>query len=87
MKEIILAAILASNIYPTAGKIVDADVLEDSVTFETASGMLYEFGGIEDWVVGDTVAAIMYDNETSYDVTDDIILSARYAGNDGNGKF
>ena len=80
MKELILAAILAGNIYPISGKIVTVDALEDTVTFQTESGMLYAFSGTEDWMIGDNVAAIMWDNDTLEDVTDDAIMTVRYTG-------
>ena len=80
MKELILAAILAGNIYPISGKVVTVDALEDTVTFQTESGMLYEFSGTEDWMIGDNVAAIMWDNDTQEDVTDDAIMTVRYTG-------
>jgi hypothetical protein len=78
MKELILAAILAGNIYPISGKVVTVDALEDTVTFQTESGMLYAFSGTEDWMIGDNVAAIMWDNDTPEDVTDDAIMTVRY---------
>ena len=82
MKSMILALILAANIYPLSGKVVELNTIEDTVTFETESGMLYGFYGVEDWMIGDHVAAIMYDNETPNDVTDDEILTVRYTGYD-----
>lgn len=87
MKELILTLILAANIYPTSGKVVKLDALEDTVTFETSSGILYEFYGVEDWFIGDYVAAIMYDNGTPRTVLDDEILSVRYTGFDGYGEY
>lgn len=80
MKELILAAILAGNIYPISGKVVTVDVPEDAVTFRTQSGMLYAFSGTEDWMIGDNVAAIMWDSGTPDDVRDDEIMSVRYTG-------
>lgn len=82
MKELILTLILTANIYPTSGKVVKLNALEDTVTFETSSGLLYEFYGIEDWYLGDHVAAIMYDNGTPETVVDDEIMSVRYTGYD-----
>ena len=52
----------------------------DVVTMETATGYVYEMTGAEDYETGDLVALIMDDNGTPNDITDDIIITARYSG-------
>lgn len=66
--------------YPTAGVVVALDETIDLVTFSTASGILYEFYGIEDLEVGDIVAATMDDNGTPDNVLDDKVIDTKYAG-------
>lgn len=66
--------------YPTAGVVVALDEATDLVTFSTASGLLYEFYGIEDLEVGDIVAATMDDNGTPDNVLDDKVIDTKYAG-------
>lgn len=68
------------EIYPEAFVIDEIDKESDLVYIKTAAGMIYSFKGVEDWMVGDIVAAIMSDNGTPRDIRDDIIISTRYAG-------
>lgn len=76
----LLVALIAScGLYPTQGTVCEVDYQTDTVTFSTATGMLYSFHGAEDWETGDRLAAIMFDNYTE-DVTDDAIITARYCG-------
>ncbi len=69
-----------STTYPLAGIVVSADRSSDTVTFETASGMLYSITECEDWEPGDLIACTMDDNGTPEDVTDDVITEYRYSG-------
>ncbi len=76
-----VAALTASNtIYPTTAVITDINEQNDIVTMSTASGLVYQFEGIEDYYTGDLVACLMFDNGTPDNVRDDIILSHRYTG-------
>ena len=68
----------AELIYPAS--MVVTDVRGDVVTMETATGHIYEMDGAEDWSPGDLAALIMWNNGTPDDVTDDVIISARYSG-------
>lgn len=70
----------SAQTYPTAGVVVALDEAADLVTFSTASGLLYEFYGIEDLEVGDIVAATMDDNGTPDNVLDDKVIDTKYAG-------
>lgn len=73
-----LAAIIAAGlIYPTTMQVTD--ISGDVVTLETATGFVYQFTGAEDYCENDLVSCIMFSNGTT-DITDDIILAARYSG-------
>ena len=65
--------------YPLAGTVTGLDQGANVVTFTDGAGNDWEFYGTEDWMIGDGVAALMDDNGTAI-VTDDVIVSARYAG-------
>lgn len=68
-----------SELYANCGTVTAIDRENDSVTFTDSTGHAWMFSGVEDWQLGDTVAAIMNDNGTT-NVTDDIIVSVRYCG-------
>lgn len=68
-----------SELYANCGTVTAIDRENDSVTFTDSTGHAWMFSGVEDWQLGDTVAAIMNDNGTA-NVTDDIIVSVRYCG-------
>ncbi len=72
------AALIATNsLYPAAMEITE--ISGDVVTMETATGYTYTMTGSEDYMEGDLVSLIMFDNGTEV-ITDDIIVSARYSG-------
>lgn len=71
------AITVTSTFYPAIMEITN--ISGDVVTMETATGHVYEMTGAEDYMTGDLVALIMDDNGTP-EVTDDKIISARYAG-------
>lgn len=80
MKKLLatIAAIIAAGlIYPTT--MIVTDVSGDLVTMETATGFVYQFTGAEDYSENDLVSCIMFSNGTT-NITDDIILAARYSG-------
>ena len=80
MKKLLatIAAIIAAGlIYPTTMQVID--ISGDVVTLETATGFVYQFTGAEDYSENDLVSCIMFSNGTT-DITDDIILTARYSG-------
>lgn len=72
----IAAVIAAGLIYPTT--MVVTDVSNDLVTMETATGFVYQMQA-DDYEKGDLVSLVMFSNGTS-NITDDIILTARYSG-------
>ena len=79
MKKLLatIAAIIAAGlIYPAT--MVVTDVSNDLVTMETATGFVYQMHA-DDYEKGDLVSLVMFSNGTT-DITDDIILAARYSG-------
>lgn len=79
MKKLLatIAAIIAAGlIYPTT--MIVTDVSGDLVTMETATGFVYQMHA-DDYEKGDLVSLVMFSNGTT-DITDDIILTARYSG-------
>ena len=77
---IIAGIILAtSHLYPMSGVVTAIDREADFVTVETQNGHMWEFYGAEDWMEGDVCALMMNDMGTA-EVTDDMIVSARYCG-------
>lgn len=72
----IAAVIAAGLIYPAT--MIVTDVSGDLVTMETATGFVYQMQA-DDYEKGDLVSLVMFSNGTT-DITDDIILAARYSG-------
>ena len=70
------ALIAAGTIYPATMKVTS--IQGGIARMETSTGHIYEMDA-EDYDIDDIVSLIMFDNGTE-DITDDIILSARYAG-------
>ena len=75
---VITAAATAGTIYPTT--CIATDTSNNIVTMSTASGLEYQFEGVEDYEPGDLIGCIMFDNFTPDDVTDDVIIAHRYTG-------
>lgn len=71
-----MALISAGTIYPETMKVTS--IQGGIARMETSTGHIYEMDA-EDYEVDDLVSLIMFDNGTP-EVMDDIILSARYAG-------
>lgn len=76
----IIALLAALGLNPLTARITDLDRTTDTVTIETATGIRFAFYGCEDYCVGDYVSAILYDNGTKGNATDDIIVSVHYSG-------
>lgn len=72
----IAAVIAAGLIYPATMQVTD--VSNDLVTLATSTGFIYQMHA-DDYEKGDLVSLVMFSNGTT-DITDDIILSARYSG-------
>lgn len=95
MKKIALAAMLLvgagimagpaaapeapAGLYPLSGTVTGLDRDADVVEWTDGSGNIWSMTGTEEWMIGDGVAAIMDDNGTAI-VTDDAIVSVRFAG-------
>ena len=65
------------NLYPTCGQIISIE--ENLVIVEDLSGNAWTFCGSEDWAIGDIVAMIM-DNMNTSTIYDDEIIDIRYCG-------
>lgn len=74
------AASAETGFYAKAGRIIEFNPAEDEVFFVDGCGLVWCFEGIEDWDIGDIVAALMWDSGTPEDVLDDLILDVEYAG-------
>lgn len=88
MKKLIITALLSASLlgafdnskeYPTCGKIVSVNYETDVAVFEDFNGFQWGFYGVEDWMVGDTIAVIMNDQGTPT-IFDDVIVDAKYCG-------
>lgn len=66
--------------YPTIFKVTEIDELNDMLYLTDFCGNLWLTTGIEDYEIGDIVAAIMDDNDTDGTIYDDIIVTMRYCG-------
>jgi len=65
------------NLYPACGQIISIE--ENLVIVEDLSGNAWTFCGSEDWAIGDIVAMIM-DNMNTSTIYDDEIVDIRYCG-------
>lgn len=68
-----------AELYPMTARVYMVDEFTDTVTVETFTGFLFSFEGVEDWAEGDCCALIMDDFGTA-EISDDLIVSARYSG-------
>ena len=76
---IVCLLLMQGIIYPTAAVVTAVDYETGIVTVEKSTGFVYTFEGVEDLVVGDVMALVMYSNGTPT-IEDDVIISARYSG-------
>ena len=67
------------NVLVRVGTIVEIDEENDVVVVMDTVGMLWEFEGIEDYMLDDTVALLMDKNNTET-IFDDIIVRVFYVG-------
>ena len=72
---------LASSgiIYPMTTVVDKCDTQTDKIFFRDTNGNRWCEKEIEDWCEGDLAALLMFNNFTE-DISDDIILGARYNG-------
>lgn len=66
-------------IYPQSGIVTNVDYKNNIVTFQTFSGIEYQFNDCDDWIINDCVSCIMFTNYTD-NVYDDIIIKYEYDG-------
>ncbi len=69
----------ANNVLVRVGTIVEIDEENDVVVVMDTVGMLWEFEGIEDYALDDTVTLLMDRNNTET-IFDDIIIRVFYVG-------
>lgn len=69
----------APEVYPMAVTVVDISEALDVVTVKDSNENLWQFHGVEDYMVGDVVACIVDTNGTP-EIKDDIIIQTRYNG-------
>lgn len=74
--SVVLGLIASGTIYPEAMTVTE--VRGGVAVMETATGNVFEMFA-DDYDIGDLVAVVMFSNGTE-SVTDDVILTARYAG-------
>lgn len=74
-----ISLISSGMIYSQTYIVTDVNHEQDIVTIESCTGYTYEFIGTEDYMQGDIVSCIMYNNQTD-NITDDVILNIRYSG-------
>jgi hypothetical protein len=67
------------EIYPRTMVVSEINAETDTVILTDTVGYVWEFCGVEDWEVGDICSCIMDTNGTE-NITDDIIVDARYNG-------
>ena len=77
--SLVVAMVAANIIYPLTGIVTEVNYSENTVTIECANGNEFQFYGCEDYVIGDLVGCIMYNNKTEI-VYDDEILGCCYVG-------
>lgn len=68
-----------SNLYPATFTVIATDKETDTLTLEDFNGNIWIYEGIEDWLEGDTAAALMNSNGTPT-IYDDSIIQLRYTG-------
>ena len=69
----------APEVYPMAVTVVDISEALDVVTVKDSNENLWQFHGVEDYMVGDVVACIVDTNGTP-EIKDDVIIQTRYNG-------
>ena len=69
---------VTKHLYPGIGIIYNIDQNMD-IVYYTDGVNNWSFYGSDDWMIGDTILTIMYDNCTQNTVKDDIIVSIKYS--------
>lgn len=76
---VMICYVASAEIYPQAFVVSEVSYEENTILLVDYNGEGWLWKGIEDYEVGDIIAAIMDDNETET-IYDDIIVIIRYAG-------
>jgi len=83
MKILIITLLLLtlnrSHDYPQTFVVTEVNQAADTITLQDFSGNIWTWEGAEDWMEGDTAAAIMNDNGTA-EIYDDTIKQLQYTG-------
>lgn len=66
-----------TSVYAKHGIVTRLDRDADVVTFTDSVGNDWSFYGVEDWMIGDGVSAVMNDNGTD-NIFDDEVVNVRY---------
>jgi len=75
--SMLLTFILSFNIYPTVLVVSDLDYENEICVFENSIGIQYRpEGSLECQEIGDVFGAIMRDNNTPADISDDYVVFA-----------
>ena len=74
---ILMGVTACAEIYPTTFVVIN--ISNNIVSMEDYNGNVWEWEGVEDWMCGDIVSAIMDDNNTAI-IYDDTIITIRYSG-------
>lgn len=77
---VICSASAISEFYPRCAMVTEIDETEDLVTVEDFAGVIWQFYGVEDFIVGDLVAMLLWDCGTPDSIFDDEIIDAVYGG-------
>lgn len=75
-----IAACAWAEQYPAVLIVVQVDKEENLLYLYDFNGFEWLYEEIEDWMEGDIAGAIMDDNNTPCDITDDAIIEMRYCG-------
>ena len=68
------------TIYSKTCMVTEIDTENNLVTVSTASGLLFQFYGVEDYDVTDIVSVTFFTRFTPKNVKDDMVVSCRYSG-------
>ena len=65
--------------YSTIGRVVGYDSPSDTLYIKSDDGNLWEYDGIEDWLIDDLCSMVFCDNGTE-EIEDDEVVYIRYIG-------
>ena len=71
--------ISAESYYPHLARVIELDYDKDIVTVEDGNGFCWQFSNCSDWTLGELCNLLMFDNDTSDRISDDIIVRTFYS--------